>query len=224
MRLLVVNADDFGRSPAVNEGILQAHTGGIVTSTSLMVLEAAAVGGARAAAGCEDLSVGLHFVQEHNTDLDDPRQTARSFHRQLERFRELTGHDPTHVDSHHHVHSRAPTRLATFSELVEPLGVPLRGDGRVAYIGGFWAQSELGVTELRNVSRRFLLRLIATDVLDGFTELACHPALINGDFDSSYLNERAVELATLTGPGLREEVDALGAELVSYHAWTRRWV
>jgi hypothetical protein len=38
------------------------------------------------------------------------------------------------------------------------------------------------------------------------------------------LNERAVELATLTEPGLREALDALGAELVSYHAWTRRSV
>ena len=33
----IVNADDFGRSPGVNWGIIEAHGGGIVTSASLMV-------------------------------------------------------------------------------------------------------------------------------------------------------------------------------------------
>jgi len=221
MGLLVVNADDFGLSGGVSDGILQAHTGGIVTSTSLMVYKPAARYAAGAAATQEHLSVGLHFVEQDGDDLDDPRHAALSFQRQLERFRELTGRDPTHVDSHHHVHSESPERLVIFSELVAPLGVPLRGDGRVAYIGGFYAQWEPGVTELRYVNREFLLALIETEVADGFTELACHPARIKGDFNSSYLNERAAELATLTGPGLREEVAALGAQLVSYHAWRR---
>jgi predicted glycoside hydrolase/deacetylase ChbG (UPF0249 family) len=218
MRMLVVNADDFGLSPGVNDGILEAHADGIVTSTSLMVLERGAGDAARAARGYEALSVGLHFVDEGNLDLDDPDQAARSFHAQLERFRELTGRDPTHVDSHHHVHSWSRARLATFSRLVEPLGVPLRGQGRVAYVGAFWGQSEPGVTKLRCVRRPFLLHLIRAEVLDGFTELACHPARINGDFSSSYLDERAVELATLTEPGLHEAVEALGVELVSFHA------
>ena len=44
----------------------------------------------------------------------------------------------------------------------------------------------------------------------------CHPARVIGDFRSSYLDERAVELATLTEPGLRQEVEALGVQLVSY--------
>jgi predicted glycoside hydrolase/deacetylase ChbG (UPF0249 family) len=48
------------------------------------------------------------------------------------------------------------------------------------------------------------------------TELACHPARVIGDFRSTYLEERAVELATLTEPGLREEIEALGITLVSY--------
>ena len=36
-RVLIVNADDFGRSPGVNAGIIRAHEEGIVTSTTLMV-------------------------------------------------------------------------------------------------------------------------------------------------------------------------------------------
>ena len=37
VRTLVVNADDFGRSPGITRGVLRAHAEGIVTSTSLMV-------------------------------------------------------------------------------------------------------------------------------------------------------------------------------------------
>src|SRR4051812_32806863 len=99
MRLLVVNADDFGLSSGVTEGILEAHMNGIVTSASLMVLEPAAAEAVRAATGHAALSIGLHFVDDGSVDLDDPDQAASSFHAQLERFRELTGRDPTDVDS-----------------------------------------------------------------------------------------------------------------------------
>ena len=33
---LVVNADDFGFTPDVNAGIVEAHCGGILTATTLM--------------------------------------------------------------------------------------------------------------------------------------------------------------------------------------------
>lgn len=219
MRLLVVNGDDFGLSTGVNEGIIEAHTNGVLTSTSLMVLAPAAGEAAEAAAAHPELSVGLHFTKDRDTDLDDSDQARTAFERQLERFRELLGRDPTHVDSHHHVHA-APDRMPIFRTIVEQLGVPLRKDGRVAYIGGFWAQWEPGVTNLDYIRRPFLRHLVDTEVGEGFTELACHPARITGDFSSSYLTERAVELATLTEPGLREELEGSGVMLVSYHDWS----
>ncbi len=37
VKYLIVNADDFGASRGINRGIAEAHTTGIVTSTSLMV-------------------------------------------------------------------------------------------------------------------------------------------------------------------------------------------
>jgi predicted glycoside hydrolase/deacetylase ChbG (UPF0249 family) len=218
MRRLVVNADDFGLSPGINAGILEAHAEGIVTSTSLMVSAPAAPEAVRAAARHGTISIGLHFVDDGRTDLDDGAHVARSFEAQLERFRELVGRDPTHVDSHHHVHSASPQRRAAFAELVAPLGVPLRGQSGVGYLGAFWGQWEPGVTRLRQVQRPFLVQLIRTMAREGMTELGCHPGHV-GDFSSSYTDERAVELATLTEPGLREEIDSLGVELVSFAAF-----
>jgi chitin disaccharide deacetylase len=39
MKLLIVNADDFGLTRLVSQGILDAHLYGIVTSASLMANE-----------------------------------------------------------------------------------------------------------------------------------------------------------------------------------------
>jgi predicted glycoside hydrolase/deacetylase ChbG (UPF0249 family) len=220
MRLLVVNADDFGLSRGINDGILEAHAGGIVTSTSLMVSAPAAAHAANAAAGHKELSIGLHFVDDGSADLDDPAQLARSFEQQLATFRQLTGRDPSHVDSHHHVHSASPERRATFAELVEPLKIPLRGQSGIPYLGAFYGQWQPGVTRLRHVQRPFLIQLAGTMVGEGMTELGCHPGRI-GDFRSSYSDEREVELATLTEPGLCEEIECLGVELVSFAAFAK---
>jgi predicted glycoside hydrolase/deacetylase ChbG (UPF0249 family) len=221
MRLLIVNADDFGLARGVNEGIVMAHTNGILTSASLMVLPPAAAEAGMLARAYPDLSVGLHFVEDDSAALDHHAFAERSFRAQLERFRDLIGRDPTHVDSHHHVHSQG-RRMAMFRGLVEPLGVPLRKDGNVAYIGGFWGQSERGVTNLDHIRRPFLRQLIETEAEDGFSELACHPARVTDDLHSSYLHEREVELQTLTEPGLRQELEESGVTLVSYHNWLAR--
>ncbi len=200
-RRLIVNADDFGLAEGVNAGIVEAHVSGILTSTSLMVDRPApaAAGAARLAREHPALSVGLHYVED-GPEIDDPGHAARTFATQLERFRELIGSDPTHVDSHHHVHL---SRLATFAPLVAPLGVPLRGDGRVAFVGAFYAQPRRGVVELERVRTQFLLELLANEAAGEFTELGCHPARVTGDLVSSYSKEREVELATLTEPVLR---------------------
>ncbi len=60
-RYLIVNADDFGRSPGVNWGIIEAHGGGIVTSASLMLRLPAAAKVAAYATEHPDLALGLHF-------------------------------------------------------------------------------------------------------------------------------------------------------------------
>jgi len=85
MRKLTVTADDLGLSSGVNEGIVEAHANGIVTSASLMVGGGAARDAAAAVTEYAALSVGLHFVADRSVDLDDLAQAERSFLEQLER-------------------------------------------------------------------------------------------------------------------------------------------
>jgi hopanoid biosynthesis associated protein HpnK len=61
-RRLIVNADDFGRSPAINAAVLAAHREGILTTASLMVNEPAAAEAVGLARANPRLGVGLHLA------------------------------------------------------------------------------------------------------------------------------------------------------------------
>jgi chitin disaccharide deacetylase len=62
VRRLIVNADDFGFTAGINRAIVEAHTRGIVTSSTLMATGRAFEDAARLAAATPTLSVGCHVV------------------------------------------------------------------------------------------------------------------------------------------------------------------
>ena len=62
MRRLIINADDFGLTPGVNRGIIQAHHRGIVTSATLMANGSAFETASEAARTESNLGVGCHVV------------------------------------------------------------------------------------------------------------------------------------------------------------------
>ncbi len=218
-RHVIFNADDFGASAGVNRGIVDCHAGGVVTSTSLMVYGAAAGDAGRLAAAHPGLAVGLHW------DLDgvrcapvaraEPAAVRAELERQLALAVSLLGREPTHLDSHHHVH-RAPDVEAAAREIAARAGLPLRGCGDVRYIGGFYAQWRPGVDELEHVGVEALIGILRDELADGWTEIGCHPGWIEDDFRSSYRAGREAELATLTDPRVPFELDALGVRLASF--------
>lgn len=218
-RHLIVNADDLGYGLETNRGIFECHVRGIVTSASFMVTGRAAAEAAAASRDHPQLSIGLHWdvwgEDEREFDLDDEQAVRDEFRRQLEEFHGLLGRLPTHVDSHRHAH-REERLMPLFQELVEPLGVPLRGDGRVNFVGGFYAQWEWAVTNLEYVSVRSLERMLREEVPAGWTEFSCHPGYVTPDLPSVYSSEREAEIETLTHPHVREVLDELGIRLSSY--------
>lgn len=62
MRRLIVNADDFGFTLGVNEAIVEAHTHGVVTSSTLMANGSAFAEATQLAKTLPQLSVGCHVV------------------------------------------------------------------------------------------------------------------------------------------------------------------
>ncbi|HKC47726.1 MAG TPA: ChbG/HpnK family deacetylase [Gemmatimonadales bacterium] len=210
MKLLIVNADDFGASPGTNRGILEAHQNGIVTSTSLLVAGTASAGAAELAAGAPELSVGLH------ADLDgvDPQQIGDALERQLERFEALMSAAPTHLDTHHDTH-RHPRAYPAVVEFARRHGLRLRGHARIRVCTKFYGQWG-GETHAEQISVAGLERVLA-DIEDLVTELTCHPGYPDTALRTSYNAERELEVRTLCDPAAREVVARLGFHLTSFH-------
>lgn len=227
-RHLIVNADDFGRSHGVNRGIIQAHVHGIVTSASLMVRWPAAREAAALAGDHPALGLGLHVdmgewiyrdgdwaaVYEVVPADAGGAEIEAEVQRQVAAFRELTGRDPDHLDSHQHVHRDEPLR-SILSGIGAALRIPVRScSPAVAYCGAFYGQGDkawpnheaIGVGHLCSVLR---------NLPNGVTELACHPGLDN-DFDSVYLAERVIEVETLCDPKVRTTLKEEGVHLCSF--------
>jgi chitin disaccharide deacetylase len=217
---VIFNADDFGAGTGINQGIADCHARGVLTSTSLMVDGAAAQDAARLSREHPRLAVGLHFDVTGEGErppfaMHDLGAVRRELERQLDAFERLMGRAPTHVDSHQHVH-RWDGVAEVFAEVVAPLGVPVRDDGRVTHIGGFYGQWEPPATDLYHVSVEFAVWILENEVLDPWVEIGCHPGYVSRDFTSTYLTEREAEVRTLTDPRLRAAVDRLELRLASF--------
>jgi predicted glycoside hydrolase/deacetylase ChbG (UPF0249 family) len=227
-RRLIVNADDFGLSAGVNAGIIESHERGIVTATSLMVRWPDAKQAAAYARSHPRLDVGLHLdlgewayrdgewraVYQVVRD-DDATAISKEVERQLHHFRQLMDRDPTHIDSHQHVHRDEPARSIVM-RIARDLQLPLRHfSAGIEYEGGFYGQSDTGESFPELVSANALIVLLGR-MRAGVTELSCHPARGHRDFTSVYSLEREFEVQALTSSRVRSALTEAGIVLTEF--------
>jgi chitin disaccharide deacetylase len=152
VRRLIINADDFGLSPAVSAGIMEAHAVGSVTSTSMIVHGAGWEDGVRRARATPSLEIGLHFNLLVGTPLTpaatllargrggfsslrelaarsmrgalDPGDVAAECEAQLAALRSA-GLTVTHIDSHRHTHA-LPVIRGAVARVAARHALPLR--------------------------------------------------------------------------------------------------
>ena len=153
MPKLIVHADDFGLSEQINEGILQAHLHGILTSTSIMANGAAFEHAMSICRSVPSLDVGIHLtlveeqpVLDASTLLSLVNVDGR-FHHHIAEFmkRYCTGRislrevrseldaqirkvmnrgvSVSHLDSHQHIHM-LPCIWRITAELAMEYGIP----------------------------------------------------------------------------------------------------
>lgn len=226
MKFLIVNADDFGLSEGVNRGIIESFEQGIVTSASLMVRQPGAASAADYARKEPRLGIGLHvdlgewvldagqWVQLYTVvPAEDRAAVAAEVERQIQAFRRLTGRNPTHIDSHQHVHREDPARSPVLAA-GRRLGVPVREFGGVRYCGGFYGQNAEGQSVPQWLSVENLKKILAT-LPAGVTELGCHPGYNQG-LASPYAAERELEVRTLCAPEIRQFLDEFEIQLRSF--------
>ena len=229
-KYLIVNADDFGQSPGINRGIIEAHEHGIVTSTSLMTRWLAAGEAALYARTHPELSLGLHldlgewiyrgghWVPFYTVVcLDDESAVEREVTHQLEVFRYLVGREPSHINSHQHVHLREPIRSIAL-RICASMGIPLRDlCPQINYFKKFYGQTAEGLPFPEGIGVDRLIHVLSA-LPCGLTVLVCHPGDA-ADLNTVYQMERREELKALCDPRVRAVIKNLGIELCSFHDW-----
>src|SRR5512145_1189303 len=219
MRYAIFNADDFGYSGGITRGIADAHRRGVVTSTSAVVNGPAIGEAVEIARDMPRLAIGLHvnFTNEAErlVPFEDEKVALAELRRQFDRFVELFGRLPTHIDSHQHVH-RFRHLKDMFRSLATEHGLHLRDEPPVVYKGGFYGQWEYGVFDPEKVSVAALERILRTELFPGFFEFCVHPGYVDPTFSAVYHKEREAEFATLTAPRIRDILDEERIRLISY--------
>jgi len=228
-RYLIVNADDFGQSFGVNGGIIETHEHGIVTSASLMVRWPAAVEAANYAKNRRDFSLGLHldlgeWAYRNETwtllyqvvALNEAAAVGAEVSRQLAAFRKLVGRNPSHIDSHQHVHLREPVRSVVL-DAAQKLNIPVRElSSQIRHCGRFYGQTAEGAPYPDGICAEALIGLLA-QLQPGITELGCHPGL-GEDLDTMYVRERRQEVRVLCDVRIHSTLAQMEIELRSFDA------
>lgn len=152
MKQLILNADDFGMTRGVNEGIIRAHREGVLTSTTLMANGPEFHDAVASAKLNPTLGVGCHLVLvggpavapkekissladqngnlPHSLGLFVARLTAglirsKAIEREMRAQIEkirAAGIEPTHLDTHKHTHAH-PKVMESLARVGKALGI-----------------------------------------------------------------------------------------------------
>ncbi|TLQ04232.1 carbohydrate deacetylase [Marinilactibacillus psychrotolerans] len=215
---IIINADDFGLSSGVNEGIIDTHLNGVVTRTTLLMNGHAVEEAVRLAKNHPSLKVGIHLTftfgrplnQKATSELTNAdgkfkfssietplsqleiRQIKNEWQSQIEAFRQ-TGLELDHIDSHHHVHGWTDLKKVIL-ELGTLYHVPIR------YTKTIKDHPEHTLTEYAwlnfyedGVDHHLFEYL--TDLPYPTVEVMTHPAVIDEKLKtvSSYVSYREIE-------------------------------
>jgi predicted glycoside hydrolase/deacetylase ChbG (UPF0249 family) len=145
---------------------------------------------------------------------------AAELRRQIDRFGELRGAPPTHLDSHKHHHAR-PELLAAFASVGAELRLPIRAmddsiRNELRRAGVRTTEHFLGDADLRPCwSPERLLAAVVT-LPDATSELMCHPGYAPSHARTSFGAEREIELRAVCDPRVREALTRAGVVLISF--------
>ena len=155
VKRLIVNSDDYGRSPEISRGIREAHLQGVVTSTTCMMnIPTTARDIALALHETPDLKMGVHLVltakkpilpKEWVPSITDDNgsfftydafvsnlpnikisEVKAEWRAQIESFIAAAGTNPTHLDSHHHSSYFTADLFKAMLDLAKEYDCPIR--------------------------------------------------------------------------------------------------
>ena len=155
MKRLIINSDDYGRTPEISRGIRDAHLRGVVTSTTCMMnIPTTAEDIAVALKETPELGLGVHLVLTMGSPISAPESVPsitdqnghffkytplveqlpnlnmddvkKEWRAQIEAFVRAAGRKPTHLDSHHHSSYFTPSLFRGMLELAKEYDCAIR--------------------------------------------------------------------------------------------------
>jgi predicted glycoside hydrolase/deacetylase ChbG (UPF0249 family) len=152
---LILNSDDYGRSPDISRGIRESHVRGVVSSTTCMMnIPTTAADIAVALRKTPKLGLGVHLVltmgrpisaHEAVSSVTDENgnffkynalvenlsklnisEVKAEWRAQIEAFIKAAGRKPTHLDSHHHSSYFSPALFRAMLELAKEYDCAIR--------------------------------------------------------------------------------------------------
>ena len=217
---IIVNADDFGYSNAINYGIIDAYQEGVLTSTTLMVDMPGTIHALKLMQQNPGLGVGLHLnftlgkpmtngktLVSDNGEMIKPHNLPKS-HKyneddlweealaQFNKYVELTGQQPTHIDTH----LFASDKIDEISKVVTKLAILKNIPVRNKIVNGF---SKVEFICHHNFSRKahlnYLFDLQSEIFKYEIIEIMVHPGYVDQYLmdNSSYTIERVYEVEML---------------------------
>ncbi len=117
MKKLIINADDFGFSSKINQGIIHSFKNGVVTSTSIIITKEGFEDAVMLAKDNPRLSIGIHIDLDEFFEIDhtigrivnykqyplEKDKILSEIRKQIETLLSK-GIAPSHLSGHHHVH------------------------------------------------------------------------------------------------------------------------
>lgn len=242
LKKLIVNADDFGMTEANTIATVLCHEDGIVTSTTLMVNMPFAPLAAQLSKAHPNLGVGIHLVltvgrplvegAKSFTDENgnfrrpksypdgkphaDPDELYTEWKAQIEKFIEIMGCKPTHIDSHHHVHLR-PWHMDVTMRLAREYDLPVRFE---TYPEGYsYPHAPLLLGFYEDTANAAFFTEYHADLWDQeIVELMCHPSFVDERLAnmSSYALPRIHEMAALRSDEVKQWVKDNDISLINF--------
>ena len=231
LKYLITNADDFGFTRDVNEGIVHAHREGILTATTLMATGAAFEHAVALARETPELDVGVHLVLVGSDGFPPtlPRLVLSmgririydELARQVDKVVKA-GIQPTHLDTHKHTHLMPPVFDAMARVGREfRISWVRRRFGPVRWLGSRGCRTTdhfTGVRMTGHYGTAELVRLIR-ELPEGSTEFMCHPGFCTDELRAARTRlkeSRRRELDALTSAEVRAAVEESGVKLTRY--------
>ncbi|MBF4695669.1 carbohydrate deacetylase [Fusibacter ferrireducens] len=229
---LIVNADDFGFTKSITDGILKGHEIGIITSTTAMCNMPYIAYGSALLKDYPQLGVGVHLnvtvgkpvtncpslTDDMGNFLDKSLQFSnrlvweelyREFEAQIERFIDVFGKMPTHLDSHHGAHDRTEGCAKATMSLAKKYELPVRRYNPYVWLTDF---------NVTTATPEALIEILEKHQNLHHAEMMVHPGYCDEELmqNSSYNTQRELELETLCDSKVLNYVRSNGIILCNY--------